>query len=482
MNDFWRYISYVNMNQEDFEGRGKRPSRKAKVITPEIIAAIEAYLDEEVEKKVKRKQRYTARKIYNNLRERGIYQGSERSVHDVVKKLREQRGQPKLRSFLPLSFPLGSVLEIDHGEVDLEINGRRLTAYLFVASVPGFVIRYCQIFPIKSQEAWGEFHERAFQFFGGTFTRVVYDNDSVLVKKVLGSERHQTTFSLSLEEHFHFESHFCNLAAGNEKGAVENAVGYCRRNFLPALPSYSSWDEANQHLTKCCHQDIDQGNHYKTQQSLKSLFEELKQKVEALRPEKFWCKWSNNRVDSCQLITIDHHEYSVPEKYIGGFVRVGLGIFQIKIFKDDELIAIHERQYGDDDSLILDHYLDQLQYKSSSFWDCKAVTQHQFDPRFLEIWDRLSDKYSKKEANRKFVQILLLQRRYSHDNLLKAVELSLKYGALEPSAVENIVHQFETDQPVYNQEDWEKALKKFEVTSWSFDISVYAELCEEVNP
>ena len=45
--------------------------------------------------------------------------------------------------------------------------GVRTKEYLFVASVPGQVLRYCQAFPIKATEAWGEFHERAFQFFGG---------------------------------------------------------------------------------------------------------------------------------------------------------------------------------------------------------------------------------------------------------------------------------------------------------------------------
>ena len=471
----------VSMPREELTNRGSRPNRKSRVLTPNILAAIQAYIDEEIEKKVKRKQRYTARKIYTELRAKGIYTGSERRIQDAVKRLREENNQSKKKSYLPLDFPLGSSLQVDHGEIDIIVNDTRLTGYLFIASVPGHVLRYCQAFPTKSQESWGEFHERMLRFFGGVFEKLVYDNDSVLVKKVMGSERYQTTFSHSLEEHFGFESHFCNVASGNEKGAVENGVGYCRRNFLPGCPSFSNWTEVNEHLLKSCRQDICKGKHYKTKESLQSIFEDLKPKLEPLLPPKSWCKWLDCRVDSCQLITVAHHEYSVPEKYVGSFVRVALSIFQVRIFKDEEQIATHERNHGNGNSLILDHYLDQLKYKSSAFWDCKAVNNQRFDPRFLDMWGRLAEKFPKKEANRQFVKILLLGRVYSQENLLKAVTQALKYGALDHAAVENIVRQLDTTQPNFNEEELAEALKSVAIQTWGFDISSYTELCGEVR-
>jgi hypothetical protein len=172
-----------------------------------------------------------------------------------------------------------------------------------------------------------------------------------MVRPILGNEKRQTSFSLSLEEHFGFESHFCNVASGNEKGAVENAVGYCRRNFLPGLPTFDNWDLANQYLEDCSLKNISEGRHYKTDKPLILAFNELKNRLIPLPPRKSWCKSLDCRVDSCQLASIDHHQYSVPEKYIGASVRVLLDIFQIKIFKDDEMIAMHKRQYGNEDSV-----------------------------------------------------------------------------------------------------------------------------------
>ena len=477
-NRSWETVHrIVSMNREELENRGKRPNRGSKVITDEILRAIEAFLDEEVEKKVRKKQRYTTKKIYHELRSKGIYKGSERRIYDVVKNLREQRSQSKKQSYLPLSFPLGSALQVDHGEADLMVGDQRFTGYLFIASVPEFVLRYCQIFPTKSREAWGEFHERAFRFFGGVFTRTIYDNDSVLIKKVMGSDKYQTTFSLSLEEQFGFESHFCNIAAGNEKGAVENGVGYCRRNFLAGTPSFSSWDEVNQHLESSCIQDIHESKHYKTNKPLYPVFEELREKLEPLPPRRSWGKFLDCRVDSFQLITVDHHQYSVPEEYVGFYVRVSLGVFQVKIFKDEHLIATHQRQYADSDSLNLNHYLDQLQYKTAAFWDCKAVHTHKFDERYLKIWSRLSERFETKEANRQFVKILLLGRSYPQNKLLEAIEQSLKYGAIDHSAVENIVRQLDVPQQEFEEKELVDALKSIDIQSWEFDVASYAELC-----
>lgn len=188
-------------------------------MTDDVIKAIHNLLDYEETAGVKKKQRYTAAQVFRKLSEQGVYQGSRRRMEEVVGKIKSERKQSLKATFLPLEFPLGSALQVDHGEV--EINRVRTKGYLFVASVPGQLLRYCQAFPIKASEDWGEFHERAFQFFGGIFNRVIYDNDTVLIKIIMGKERKQTTFSVSLEEHYGFKSHFCNIGAGNEKEVVE---------------------------------------------------------------------------------------------------------------------------------------------------------------------------------------------------------------------------------------------------------------------
>lgn len=399
-------------------------------------------------------------------------------MEEVVRKIKFEKKQSSRSTFLPLEFPLGSALQVDHGEVEVEINGARTKGYLFVASVPGQVLRYCQAFPTKASEAWGEFHERAFQFFGGVFNRVIYDNDSVLMKIIMGKERNQTTFSISLEEHYGFESHFCNIGAGNEKGAVENGVSYCRRRFFLGLPSFKSWASLNELLSSCCLKDINQGVHYKTKERLSDLFALLQTKLMSLPTQKTWRRYIAAKVDKCQLVTVDHHQYSVPERFVRSKVRIGLTPFQTEIFKDGEGIAVHERRYGKGDSLSLDHYLDQLSRKPRAFSYAKACKERKFDSKLLEMRDRLSSKYGSSTANKQFIDLLLLQRRWNQKEVAEGVQKALDLGAIDVSAVETILRQ-KSLSPNWERQDLQ-SLMPLSSKSWSFDLSAYRELCQEV--
>jgi len=478
-NRSWGTInSIVRMQREELKDRGKHPDRVKKVMTPEVIKAIEDYFELEKRQGVKKKQRYTATQIYKELKERGIYKGKMRRMQAMVIALRKKEGQTKAHSFLPLDFPIGSALQVDHGECEIKIEEQRYKGYLFVASIPGQVLRYCQIFPTKASESWGEFHERSFQFFGGVFPRVIYDNDAVLIKKIIGSERKQTDFSLGLEEHYGFGSHFCNVRAGNEKGSVENSVGYCRRNFLTGFPSFISWESPNEFLSDCCLKDIETKVHYKTGEKLSNLMQQVKEVLTPLPPKKAWCRWIDCRVNKYQLVNVDHHQYSVPERFIGGFIRVALTTSKVEIFKEEELVAEHQRQYGGKDALNLDHYLDQLKRKPGAFPYAKPVTQSNFDPELLKMWCRLSKKYGNREANRQFVSILLLRRRWSQKELLTGVAQALDLGAIDCAAVETILRQKQLSNNSFIENL--QGIMPTDAIKWDVDLSSYKELCQGI--
>lgn len=467
----------VDTPLEELENRGRRPNKKCKVVTPEVKAAIDAYLTKEVQLGVKKKQRYTAAFIYKELKANGIYKGSIRQIQGTVKELRKKRGQVKPKSYLPLEFPVGSIAQFDHGECDLIIDGRRVQGYLFVCSIPGAALRYCQVFPVKSSEAWGEFHERSYRFFGGVLPVSVYDNDSVLVKQILGSEREQTRFSHALEEHYQMSSRFCNPAAGNEKGSVENSVGYCRRNHLAGCPCFVEWNPANSHLEQSCQKAIDTDRHYRTGRPLMAIFDEMADQLDPLFVTHTWRRWSEARVDSYQLVHIDTHGYSVPERFVGSGVRVGVGVLDVEIFSDNVLVARHSRRFGEPgSSLCLDHYLDQLVRKPGALWDCQAVQQHSFSPELLEIWQRLQQRYPKKNANRKFIEILCLGRKYGSKNLVSATREALSLGTLEPEALENIIYSYLLDSPSTGENSIRQRLQHVKFDSWNCDVDQYSQL------
>ena len=469
----------VDTPLKEVDNRGQRPNKKRKVVTPEVEKAINAYLIQEEQLKVKKKQRYTAAVIYKNLKANGVYKGSVRQLQDVVKQLREKRGRVKSKSYLPLEFPLGTTAQFDHGECDLIIDNQRAKGYLFVCSIPGEVLRYCQVFPVKSREAWGGFHERSYRFFGGVLPISVYDNDTVLVEQVLGSDRKQTRFSHALEEHYQMSSRFCNPAAGNEKGSVENGVGYCRRNYLAGCPSFVDWDSVNRYLETSCSRTIDTTHHYQTKRPLKDIFDEMADQLSPLFVNYTWRRWTEAGVDSYQLVHIDTHGYSVPERYVGSSVQIGVGIFDVEIFSKNALIARHSRRFGESgSSLCLDHYLDQLTRKPGALWDCKAVQQHSFSPELLDIWQRLQQRYPEKDANRKFIEILCLGRKHGSKNLVSAAKEALRLGSVEPEVLENIIYSFLLDLSNSNEKALRQRLYHVTFDSWSCNVDQYSQLAE----
>lgn len=477
----WETVNaIINSSREDLEIRGKKPLRESKIITPPVVNAVLACFEEEARLRVKRKQKYSATKIFTKLKTERIYNGSKRTMQGLVQKLRREYAQSKQESHLPLAFELGSSLQIDHGEVDCIIGGERMTCFLFAAGVPGEALRHCQLFPTKSREAWGEFHERTFRFFGGIFPNITYDNDTVLIKGINGDSHIQTDFSLNLEEHFGFESHFCNPAAGNEKGSVENAVGYCRRNYLAGCPSFEDFTEANSYLEKQCRDDIDSGRHYKNDTSLNDIMEALKIKLSPLLPQRSWQKRDKRLVNSYQLVEIDNHFYSVPESFVRSYVRIGVGAFSVNIFHDDRLIAQHPRKFRvGEDSLLLDHYLGQLLRKPGAFWDCKATKALVLEGDLQEIWRQLEARYKPRQAQLEFIKILSMQKSVENTTWEMALKKAIEFQSFESSAIESILRMLVTAPPQIGQEDdVRNKLPHISIPSFQFDLSPYAALAE----
>jgi transposase len=472
----WATINeIVKKSQEEIENRNK-PERKREsiVATQEVRDAIMGYLEKEIKLGVKKKQRYRANVIFKELTEKGLYNGSQRHMQELVKEARESFGQMELESYLPLEFSLGSNLQMDHGEVDCLISDYRSICYLFVASVPGTTLRYCQLFGTKAQEAWGEFHERCFLFFKGIFAQLTYDNDTVLIKGV-GKGRHiETSFSLALCEHYGFRSVYCNPASGNEKGSVENAVGYCRRNYLPGCPSYSSFDLANKYLEQQRLDEISINNSSRRGENTHEILEEVRKNLRPLLPIRKWRQRDSRHVNRYQLVEVYDHFYSVPEKFVNSYVRVAIGAFNIEIYNKEELIHEHHRMFiPGADSLFLDHYIDQLRKKPGALWDCKATKGILDDRALEEIWERLVERYELRKAQKDFIEVLYLKKKYGEKDWRVAIEKIFECGVYDPAAIESIIRM--QINPIQNNEKAVlERLGHITIPNWECNLSEYA--------
>ena len=350
----------------------KKPyERGASVITPEVIKFINTCLDEDVEEGVK-KQKHTARKIYNRLVEETDFKGGESSVRRAVHEIRSEREAQQV--FVPLSFMPGDSMQIDWGEAKVYMDGKRITVNLFCArlcySCAPFVIAYRR----QNLESFLDALIRTFRFFGGVPKRVIFDNARVAVKSGFGAHAACQDDYAQLAAHYGFKPVFCNPSSGNEKGLVENLVGYIRRNVCVPLPRVKDLAELNAALLQHCLKY--QG--HKVESKPEKVGEMLKDDRKKLQKMPKYVPDTSKKafpdVNRYCTVTFDKNKYSVPCKYRGKSTTVKGYPNHVEVWVDGKMIAKHERLFGTQgESLDIRHYLPILAQRGRAIRYAKPV-------------------------------------------------------------------------------------------------------------
>lgn len=194
----------------------KTPVRERPRLDP-LIPFIDAILT--VDLKAPRKQRHTARRIFNRIRaELPHAQAAESTVRQYVRERKLALGLGRAEIFIPQSYPWGREAQVDWFEAMVEIDGESQKAYLFCMRSMASGGAFHRAYPHASQLAFLEAHEAAFHYFGGQFALLRYDNLKSAVQKILrGHQREETARFIGFRSHWGFESQFCNPGEGHEK-------------------------------------------------------------------------------------------------------------------------------------------------------------------------------------------------------------------------------------------------------------------------
>ena len=129
----------------------------------------------EEDRTVHRKQRHTAKRIFERLRDEHGFAGKQTIVKDYVRERRRRQRE----MYVPLSHPPGHA-QADFGEADAIIGGVKYRAHFFVMTLPHSDACFVSAYPSATTEAWLDGHNRAFAFFGGVPQSILYDNDKCL--------------------------------------------------------------------------------------------------------------------------------------------------------------------------------------------------------------------------------------------------------------------------------------------------------------
>ena len=426
----WHTLTKMLEHSEPPGYRTAQPRARRKI--GPFLAVIEEILKQD--QTAPRKQRHTKWRIFDRLKGNG-YTGGYTAVKEVVRDWERRHREV----FVPLIHN-PSEAQVDFGSAELIRDGQTLKVALFVMTLLYSDAIFCCVFPREYTEAFLEGHRRAFEFFGGVPKRISYDNTKVAVAKIIGRrERELTRAFLRLASHFLFASHFCLVRRPNEKGHVENLLGFARRNFLVPLPRVTTLEELNATLEQQCRNDLQRRvwgqpatKAVRLDEERPALLRLPQQTFEARRVEPA-------RVDSLSLVRFDNNSYSVPTEQAHQTVTVVGGIDQLRIVCRDRVIARHTRDWGREHvQFEPQHYLALLERKPGALDFARPLEPWHLPGCFAVLRRRLEGELGHK-GTREYIKVLRLLEHASLDQLAKAVEKTLAIRAVSSDAVRVIL-------------------------------------------
>jgi transposase len=432
----WTTLEKILRHSQPPGYRDSRPRAKPKL--GPFLDRIAQILGED--KHAPRKQRHTAKRIFQRLRDEG-YRGGYTVVKEAVRDLRLKGREV----FVPLLHRPGEA-QVDFGEAVIKAAGRLRKAAFLVMALPHSDAFFVRAYDRECTETFWDGHARAFDFFGGVPRRITYDNSRVMVARIVGPRQRELTRGfLQLESHYLFDHHFCRVERPNGKGVVEGTVKFARLNFLVPVPQVRDLDELNAYLLGRCRDDLDRRvrGHPATK---RVLLEEDRAAFLPLPAAPFdACRKGSTTANSLSLVRFDDNDYSVPVRYAHHPIVVRAYADRIVLCHGGREVAEHRRKWGREGvSYDPVHYLALPERKPGAFDFARPLEGWEL-PGCFEVLRRRLEAERDGDGTREFIRVLLLREKHPLDRLARAVEEGLRVRAHSRDAIA---------QFLWPREDW----------------------------
>ena len=419
----------------------KVPVRMAPVLG-EHVDTVRGWLV--ADKEVHRKQRHTARRVWQRLVEEEGVVVAESSVRSLVAQLRREIFDQSLQVKVPQTHGPAEEAEVDFGEFQAVIGGVLVKLWMFVLRLSHSGKAVHLAYANQAQESFLDGHVVAFERLGGVPTGMIrYDNlTAAVIRVVLGRERVENPRFIALRSTYGFDSFFCapGIEGAHEKGGVEGEVGRFRRRHLVPLPEFADIAELNAYMAAADVKDDERRITGRVETVGAAAARELP-RLRALPSEAFDPAASLScRVDARARICVRQSYYSVPARFAGRRVQVRLGAATITAVAEGVVVASHVRsihKYSED--LQLDHYLEVLTRKPGALAGSTALAAARasggFTASHQRFWDAARKELGDAAGTRALVGVLLLHRTQRAAGLLAAMDAAVAMGRYDADLV-----------------------------------------------
>jgi transposase len=352
----------------------KKRESKPRKYTDEIEMRLKEILKNESRKDTilgaNHKQKMTNKQIHALLREEGYDIG----IATIGKALARLRERPR-NVYIRQQYGLGERLEYDFGEVKLIIGGVTGTYHMAVIASAGGKFRWLRLYTNQKKGVFMDSHVRFFEYVGGTYWEVVYDNMKNVVKKFIGkTEKELNPDLVKMSMYYGFKINVTNCFSGNEKGTVEKAVDVLRTELFTVNYTFNTLDDA---------QEYADSRLMKLNEN--SLIEEERKALLPYLPPLELGDITTPGVDKTSLINVDCVKYSVPEEFVGQKVTAKKYHNEIRVFVGNKQVCGHRRAFGNGTLKInIMHYLNTFLRKPGAMNNSVALKSI---PKLKAIFD-----------------------------------------------------------------------------------------------
>ena len=407
-----------------------RRASKLDAYKPQIVRWLESYS-------------YTGTQILQRLREDG-YDGGKSILSEYIAKIRPR----KLKAYLTLSFAPGECAQVDwgqYGSAPVGSTQRRLSFFVMVLCYSRMM--YVEFTVLQSMEHFLACHQNAFNFFGAVPENIMVDNlKSAVIRRLVGQAPVFNPRYLDFANHHGFKIKACGVGKGNEKGRVENAVGYVKKNFLGGLeiPDFSAANPAARHWMDTI---ANVRVHGATRKKPVALFNVEKPAMRPLPEAPYEVAVSRMvRATNRFRVNLDSNRYSVPAEYAGRRLTLKAYPDRLCIYHNGQLIAQHPRRYDrNQDFEHPDHPRTLLVQR-------RAAKEQRLLMRFLTLSPKAEAYYQQLRERRMnprhhIRQIVALSEIYKPEKIARAIEDAFTFQAFSCEYIANILEQRERILP-----------------------------------
>jgi transposase/DUF971 family protein len=321
---------------------GKRPRYERRQSTPAQRRASKLDAFKPAIQRLLATHAYSATQLFTRLQEQG-YAGRYTILKTYVRQVRP----PRAEAFLTLHFAPGQCAQVDWGSWgSIRVGNTRRRLSFFALVLCHSRLLYVEFTLGQSQEQWLACHEHAFEALGGVPAELMVDNckTAVLARPAGAAPVFNPTY-VDFARHYGFTIKACAPRRPQQKGRVENGVGYVKKNFLAGLeltdfaplnPAARVWLDtvANVRL------------HGETQRRPVDLFGEEKPKLRPLPAAPYDAALVRPvRATSRCRVVVETNRYSVPPAYAGQLLTLKLYAGRLRLLSGDQFVAEHLRSY-----------------------------------------------------------------------------------------------------------------------------------------